>query len=109
MLAIAANELRWSSVAGPLLRRQRPRAWRPHGGLRQDAGDIEQSQRADTGAQVCIAAITRIHQHHTGRKAGLASRIDLLKRDLGLGLEADFLRHASLAPTFAILSPVLRQ
>src|SRR5450631_3471296 len=36
MLAVAANELGYAPVARPLFRRQRPRARRPHGGIRQD-------------------------------------------------------------------------
>src|SRR5437660_11469067 len=95
MLGVPADELRWSPLPGPLLRRQRSSPWRPHGGLRHDAGDIAQRERADASAQVCVATITRVHQHHAARKAGLAGRLDLLQRDFGLGLEADILRGRS--------------
>src|SRR5436190_120360 len=100
MLAVAAKALRWSPAARPLFWRQWPRVGRPHRGVRQDTGHIGQGESADAGAQVCVAAITRVHQYHAARKACLAGRFDLLKRDVGLGLEADLLRHARLAPTF---------
>jgi hypothetical protein len=72
-------------------------------------GDIAQRERADASAQVGVATITSVHQHHAARKASRASRLDLLQRDLGLGLEANILGHARLAPTFAVLGPVFRQ
>ena len=109
MLVVAAKQLWWSSVARPFFRRQRPRVGRPHRGVWQDAGHIGQRQRADAGAQVRVAAISGIHQHHAARKPGSAGRFDLLKRDLWLGLEADLLGHARLAPTFVVCRPVLRQ
>src|SRR5450759_2712687 len=49
------------------------------------------------------------HQDYAARKASLTCPAQLLERDLRLGLEADPFRHTRLAPTFAILSPVLRQ
>src|SRR5258705_783765 len=49
MLAIPAHELRYAPVARPLFWRQRCRARRPHGRVRQDAGDILQPQSADAG------------------------------------------------------------
>jgi len=109
MLVVAANELGSSPAARPLLRRQRSRARRPHTGLRQDAGDIAQCQRTHAGAQVRVAAIPRVHQHHAASKAGFAGRLNLLKRDLGLGLETDILRHPGLTPTVTVRRPVLRQ
>src|SRR5512145_640398 len=82
MLVISADELRWTPLARPFFRWQRPRAGCPHRGVWQDAGHIAQSERADAGAQVRVAAITRVHQYHAARKAGLAGRLDLLQRDL---------------------------
>src|ERR1035441_2257096 len=41
----------------------------------------------EAGAQVCVAAIPRVHQHYTARKASRTGRLDLLERDLRLGLE----------------------
>src|SRR6266849_1593419 len=109
MLVVPADELRWSPAARPILWRQRPRARCPHRRLRQDTGDIAQRERADAGAQVCVAAITRVHQHHAARKAGRAGPAQLLDRDLWLGLEADVLRNARFAPALTVLRPVLRQ
>src|SRR5450631_164026 len=80
MLLIAANELRCWPTARPFFWWERSRARRPHRGIRQDAGDIAQPQCAHTCAQVCVAAITRVHQRHATRKASLAGRSDLLKR-----------------------------
>ena len=109
MLCVPPDELGWPSVAGPFFGRQRPRAPCPHARVRHDAGDIAQRQRIDSGAQIGVAAIARVHQHHATRKLGLAGHSDLLQRDLGFGLEADILRHAGLAPTFAVIRPVFRQ
>src|SRR3990172_1424317 len=103
MLAVPADELRRSPAARPLFRRERPRAPCPHRPLRQDTGDITQRERADTGAQVCVAVITRVHQHHATRKTGLAGPAQLLDRDLRLGLEADVLRNARFAPALTVL------
>ena len=61
------------------------------------------------GAQFGVVAIAGVHQHHAARQAGLARPTDLLERDLGLGLEADILGHARLAPAFAIRRPLFRQ
>ena len=102
MFVIPANELWRSAAARPLFGRQRPRARCPYGRLRHDAGDIAQRKRVNAGAQLCVAAIARVHQYHATRKIGLAGRIDLRQRNLGLGLEADILRHARLVPTFAV-------
>jgi hypothetical protein len=108
MLAVAAHELGYSPAARPLFRRQRPRAGCPHGGLRQDPGDIAQRERADAGAQICVATITGVHQHHAARKAGLAGRSDLLKRDLPPSARRSCARKASSSPcnSPAAVSPV---
>src|SRR5258708_32853521 len=60
---------------------------------RNDAGRIGQPQRADAGAQRGVGPVARIHQYDTTRYTRLAGRADLLKRDLGLGLERDPLAH----------------
>src|ERR1019366_5450099 len=109
MLAVAAHQLRWSPAARPSFRRQRRRAQWPDRGVRSRAGDVAQSQRRDIRTQIGLGAIAGIHQNYTARKAGLTRPAQLLERDFWLGLEANLFRHIRLAPTFAILSPVLRQ
>src|SRR5665647_1723619 len=109
MLAVAAHQF-WSSPAGrPPFWRQRHRARRPDRGVRSCAGDVAQSQRRDIRTQIGLGAIAGVHQDYAARKTGLTRPAQLLERDLRLGLEADLFRHTRLAPTFAILSPVLWQ
>ena len=59
-------------------------------------------------------AVAGIHEPHTlGQytlgQSGRLRRFDLLKGDLGLGLESDRLRHLGLVPTRLILGPILRE
>ncbi|MET4279097.1 hypothetical protein ABIB68_007300 [Bradyrhizobium sp. F1.2.2] len=87
------------AAAGPC-RMSTPWCW-------QHTGHIGQPQRADAGPQVCVAAISGIHQHHAASKPGSAGRFDLLKCDLLF--KADLLGHARFVPTFVICCPILRQ
>src|SRR5665647_2287664 len=109
MLAIAAHQLRRSPATRPSFWRQRHRARRPDRGVRSRAGDVAQSQCRDIRTQISLGAIAGVHQDYAARKARLTRPAQLIERDLRLGLEADLFRHTRLAPTVAILSPVLRQ
>ena len=109
MFAVAAHQFRWSPAARPSLWQQRRRARWPDRGVRSRAGDVAQSQHRDIRTQIGLGAIAGVHQDYTARKAGLTRPAQLLERDLRLGLETDLFRHARLASTFAIFSPVLRQ
>jgi hypothetical protein len=95
MIAITPYQLRRPSAARPGFGMQRRDARRSYRGVRQDAGHIIQPQCVDAAAQFRVAAISGVHQRHTERQAGCTARRDLLKRDLGLGPEADILRQVS--------------
>ena len=93
----------------PRAARLRPRAGLPHQRGRLDARHIAQSLLRDAPAQLGVATIVGVHQHHASRQAGLTRPADLLERDLLLGLEPDPRRHPGLAPTGAVLGPLARQ
>src|SRR6266478_2459736 len=82
---------------------------RPYQRVRLDAGHVDQLQRRQARAQPRVVAIGGIRQHDAARKAGLTRPADVLERNLQLGREADLLGYPCLAPTLAILSPLLRQ
>src|SRR5215469_9996107 len=84
-------------------------AWLRDQRLRLDTGYVELSQLTDPGAQFGIVAIASVEEYHIARKAHLTGPADLLERNLRLGLEADLLGHAHLAPTLVIFSPGVRQ
>ena len=53
--------------------------------------------------------IGRIREHYTARIAGHQRRLDLLHRQLRLGLEHHLFRHAHPASTLIIVGPIARQ
>ena len=109
MPGVAPQELWRSSTARPCLRWQRPGAGRPYRGVRQNAGYVAQLQRRDVRAQFAVIAIASIDHHHAARQPGRARPLELLERDLMLGLEANVRRNARLAQPVAILRPLLWQ
>src|SRR4051794_29169397 len=109
VLAIPAHQLGWSSPTRPRLGRQRCGPLRPNRGVGQDRGDVTEPERGDVGAQLRIATIAGIHEDDAARQAGFSSRTELIERNLGLGLEGDFLGHARRLAPRRIVSPLLRQ
>src|SRR4051794_3987873 len=109
VLAIPAHQRGWSSPTRPRLGRQRCGPLRPNRGVGQDRGDVTEPERGDVGAQLRIATIAGIHEDDAARQAGFSSRTELIERNLGLGLEGDFLGHARRLAPRRIVSPLLRQ
>src|SRR3954468_2350024 len=109
VLAIPAHQRGWPSPTRPGLGRQGRTALRPNRGVGQDPGDVTEPERGDVGAQLRIATIAGIHEDDAARQAGFGCRTELIERNLGLGLEGDFLRHAGLLAPGWIISPLLRQ
>ena len=83
-----------ASAARPRFCRQRPRAWRPYRGRRQNAGRIGQAQRRDVGAQVAVIAIAGIQQSHAARPAAAQAQRSCSRAISGLVFERDLLRNA---------------
>src|SRR5580704_8179148 len=109
MLQVASKQLRWSSDTLAKLRCQRPSARGPDRGIGTDPGHIAQAERGNLRSQPRVVAVTGIHQHHTLRQSGGSGRFDLLKSDLGLGLESDRFRDLRLVPARLVLRPILRE
>src|SRR5580693_5162067 len=91
------------------LRWQRPSARGPDRGIGTDPGHIAQAERGNLRSQPRVVAVTGIHQHHTLRQSGGSGRFDLLKSDLGLGLESDRFRDLRLVPARLVLRPILSE
>src|SRR5712691_11925760 len=96
------------AAAGPWRGRQRQRARRPNRGGRHEAGDIDQTFLGDALAQIAVVAIAGIHQHDPLGKPLLPGLLDLLQRDLVLGLERDVLGDLAAAAALGILDPLVR-
>jgi len=76
-LTIAPQAFRRLSSPRPRLRHQRCRARCPDRGVRLNARDIAQSERADRRPQPGIAAVASIHQHDAAGNIGRARCADL--------------------------------
>ena len=98
MRLVAAQPHAGPAAARSGRRRQRCLAGPPDHRGRQDAGHVGQPKFADPSTQFTVVAIGRVHQCH-GRRHAIRHRLtQLLQCDLGLGLEADVIRHAGDRP-----------
>jgi hypothetical protein len=109
MLLVASKQLGWSPDTFARLRWQRLRARWPDRGIGTDTRHVAQAEGGDLRSQPGIVTVTGIHQHHTLRQPGRSGRFDLLKVDLGLGLESNRFGYLGFVPTRLILRPILRQ
>jgi hypothetical protein len=75
----------------------------------QDAGHVGQPKFADPSTQFAVVAIGWVHQCHARRHAIRHRLAQLPQCDLGLGLEADVIRHSGDRPADRIVGPFFRQ
>src|SRR3978361_1340232 len=105
MLRAAAKPSGWPATARPGSGRQRRLPGRPDGGAAADAEHVMQIKLCHANPKVALVAIAGIAQHGAERHTILARLAELTKRDGGLGLKADRLRHSRLGPPQRIVGP----
>jgi hypothetical protein len=73
-----------------------PWAWLRDQSLRLNTDHVELPQFCDAGAQFGGVTVASIDEHQIAREARLTGPLDLLERNLRLGLEADLLGMPAL-------------
>src|ERR1700734_4290093 len=109
MLTIAAQQLRWASLAFPPLGWQGFRSRFPncHRGLHPY--DVFESELGDRRAKLSVVAIASVGENNPTGHVRSDRLPNLIQCDLRLGLKASLLGHPCFLSPLGIFGPLLRQ